>query len=1697
MKTKPLFLCLGFALICAAANLSAQDFSLSRTFISPTDPQESLLSLKARARLSLRVASSAGLGLSIVDKMEGQLAQDGRPGGRDGRIDISLERGDYKLYLQGSDSAGKKVGIQALGFKEIAGARPEAWPYIHDGQTQTLALEDLQSYSAWVYQGSDGPFELEALGRNLAEVELWKEGQYRLELSPTKEVYSPEPGRPMGYFCFSAQLEKGLYLVKFYGGPERDWAKGEAGKSLHIRRGIPVLEAGALKRHSLSPFGRDYYLADYARELLVRQDERLDINATSLSYKLGQGRSNAQSSVSISKKSKDSYAFLELIGSPSLVCLRAQPGLVLQLQSFQNFISESLSPEQLRQGGLIRLFSPESGEAGLDLSPMIYRLVTEKGKRRPEIVKENLPVVGSESPIRQRANLLTDAYQALSLFIRVDDAGSYRIAERKGGARALYRITPFESAMEGGGKQALAADKAVFSLTKGYHVLEIRSERLGVLDFALYKEGSLGAAKAATDSLEKDPPSRQASLEYRVVAGAEKETLYLISNSRTPSRNAMTFLPGGPAAAENKAAALPKPAISEFGSGLTRLSPEQAVFKNFERNQTEVYYFSLSQDSIYRVESLGRLATALNLRTALRSSLFKAKENGYGRNALIQGYLRAGDYLVELQSQGNSKGRAGIRLVKLDIPPAIAMAPGSIDRRSLAADAALLYSLEIGKADGYEAASMGLGGYFPLRLEDADGFPLYTGSAQARANLGPGRYALYSLPANVDTRRLTYLKATTSVTQEGALDAKGARTFALNANLSARWMDKEGPDLYRFSLAAAVVASFSLPGGFEASLSGPGGAVNLDIAQRGVISLGAGDYLLALKPKEKNNNLPYSLGLSTSFLVPGLSQSLSVGPKPVSVDVSVSQEGFYELWSFGMNDIAARLYREGESIALAMGDDRDADWNFSILQSMKSGRYRLELRSLSGRERAVELMLDQRNPRALPAALSSYASSQCLDSQGILLPFSNKEAEGIFEVSALTTSPQAGLPVELRLYSDGQLIASGRNSIYIPLKKGSFYSLLAWADLPLIAALSVKRLREKTLSLTADTKLEAAAAYKITSPGGLSGRALSGSLLVSPALDMACLPAGGSAFPAEAGIIWAYTDKGEARIGPLSLSAGSGESLGFGRGSQALMVEASEDARLLSAVNQGAFRAGLEAIADTETFTSVYDWSSSLPYSQGSLSLLPPGAWKVRAWDAQAERAGAGQLGLGLTSYPIEKRFSLGLGKNETLEISAGKAILIDLPASSPSLLLAKGLVASVWKGKIAQATIHSLDSRRAELLSLPASTLCVANTGIESASLRVFVAPAKDKGAQDMAALSPGKAFEALDLGSQSVSIPIKPGNPGQLLCLAGESLSAEFLGEDGRFERLDHSSQSALYSSMSAANGVLVLRSSGAWARAWLAAPGKEEESLVEQEGQATRDLKSGALALSGKAESFKLTMDGSGYVDLSCYGPALISLSRNAKIIKSVLSGGRGELHLLAYLQAGEYRVFVRPPRGRALAEIFQASKVEARAVAALSAGQKSFIGAREYQAYSFSVAQDSMVGAGIRADSDGMEAFLYDSSQNLLGNGPVIFRKLKAGDYILVLRGPDRLPMEYELLLLGIDGSRQGVPRDILDSYKSKAGSAPPGDQNYGSVEYPDDEYYEEAGYDEEGYEEGYSEDGYEGEGYEGEGYEDEGENYDGK
>src|SRR5262249_17237828 len=121
-------------------------------------------------------------------------------------------------------------------------------------------LDDYQQRSYWLEIKERGLVAIEAAGRNLADLRLWRDGAWLVDAAPTAAELEPLPGRKLAVRRLVAPLQPGLYRLPAYGGPGEAWAPSSAELPLYLRMGLPTLADAGRETFTTSPFGIDRYL---------------------------------------------------------------------------------------------------------------------------------------------------------------------------------------------------------------------------------------------------------------------------------------------------------------------------------------------------------------------------------------------------------------------------------------------------------------------------------------------------------------------------------------------------------------------------------------------------------------------------------------------------------------------------------------------------------------------------------------------------------------------------------------------------------------------------------------------------------------------------------------------------------------------------------------------------------------------------------------------------------------------------------------------------------------------------------------------------------------------------------------------------------------------------------------------------------------------------------------------------------------------------------------------------------------------------------------------------------------------------------------------------------------------------------------------------------------------------------------------
>ena len=327
-----------------------------------------LLHVTTPGRFAIRAQSPPGTALQLVDMLTGPGDRVGWPGKQDSRIDALLDTGTYKLRAFGDPAASGDTTLAVAAFTEAAAAQ------IAPGyQPVASVLRDLQFQSFWlVVTDADAATRIEAAGRSLAALKLWRDGRDLVALTERTDSVAPTPAHPMTDIVLSGKVPPGTYLVTAYGGPKLPWADGVPDEPLYLRTGrsTDLLAGGAAGRVGI--FGSEIFDTppDAARALLILpQPAEAHLSATAAGTDIAAADGADLVTADMAKTDRARATLLNLPGKPGtqrLVGLRASLGQAFVLRSWprpglaRKSLAATRSPSRSRPMAAMRRLPPRS-----------------------------------------------------------------------------------------------------------------------------------------------------------------------------------------------------------------------------------------------------------------------------------------------------------------------------------------------------------------------------------------------------------------------------------------------------------------------------------------------------------------------------------------------------------------------------------------------------------------------------------------------------------------------------------------------------------------------------------------------------------------------------------------------------------------------------------------------------------------------------------------------------------------------------------------------------------------------------------------------------------------------------------------------------------------------------------------------------------------------------------------------------------------------------------------------------------------------------------------------------------------------------------------------------------------------------------------------------------------------------------------
>ena len=462
----------------APAIASSGSAKLDKTLFPAKGNNETLVTVGEFGRYSMAVKSDQGTALQYVDRMAGPSGVDGSAGHLDGRVDAFLDRGQYKIRLL-SDPRG--AGDAELSIIQSAELNP-AEQQVVELKPITAEMGDHEQRSYWLDIKERRFVAIEAAGRYLSDLRLWKDGNWLVDATPTAGERDPGGGEPLAFRQLATWLEPGLYRLTAYGGVGEKWSSGANSKPFYLRYGIPTLPAAGRFVETASPFGVDRWLvpksSNYFRIDIERAERAvLSVDDYAQERPFATGGMRAQ----IQKDSRDPNAAVQTEGSDPrgfrLVTVERTPGAKYMLQYFDDTQQRRLDIDGTSaEYWLATLQTAGAGDA-LDPTAIVVR----HDDRTSTVVAASTVEVGPAKGWRRKFNLI----QPVSLFLRADQPTDLIVGGT--GADAEYRVEPFLIDRADYKMPPSRTSGGTWRLDKGYWTLTIapREGGKGILDMTL------------------------------------------------------------------------------------------------------------------------------------------------------------------------------------------------------------------------------------------------------------------------------------------------------------------------------------------------------------------------------------------------------------------------------------------------------------------------------------------------------------------------------------------------------------------------------------------------------------------------------------------------------------------------------------------------------------------------------------------------------------------------------------------------------------------------------------------------------------------------------------------------------------------------------------------------------------------------------------------------------------------------------------------------------------------------------------------------------------------------------------------------------------------------------------------------------------------------------------------------------------
>ena len=1647
--------------IPSAANPPAAQATLQPAAFAAAEQTDAELRVASPGRFTVEAHSATGVALQLVDQLTGPGDVAGEAGVRDGRLDVLLDAGIYRLRAFAAKGAAGEVRLEVRPSHDAA--PPQAVPA--PGATVSAALGDGEQRAFWLLVPPSGEVLIEAAGRALADLRLWRNGRELTALAPTLAAIEPAPGHGLTDLRLSGKVEPGVYRAVAYGGPALPWPDGSAAMPFHLRAGLSDALAEGWTGGAIGPFGSERYRAPAFAGVF-----RLDLpQPAEAALRV------ADQSATLTRTSREPHATLSTgPGLAGVVEVRGAEG-----QAFTLRASAPARETVLSRPGTYLVSAVALG-AGGDEAPATVLLQRTDPKQPAQIVGSNLPRLAPGSAWHGRFNLRGPTallfQNAVGGPVTLTTAGLPLGSETAGNAQYdmpadtfILRLRPASGAQgvidvtvgPPGTPPPLAAPLppdpviplGVQEIAPGQSLQLVAQSGPGLQTGLVARpvpvalaEGPLFLTQAPGDPAITVPVTLAAggTLSVRELGGADvavadaagaggAHTLTLPATDR----------PRTVVLAWRRTVTRPDIPAPPAEASVPTVVPGRDLPFDLAQDERRGFALAVAEGGLYRVETSGRLHTSGRLASAFVPELGRAEANGAGENMLLQNWLRAGRYRVDVKATG-SAGHLAIRAEPAPLQAGPALEPGSSVRATMAAGSGVAFPVEIGEDGRYHLDLLALGTPFTVRLDDAEGWPVTVPGAATALDLTlrRGTYRLLVSPEPVERRVVARLGR---VVEPAPTVGHGPHPLPFGAAQEATWREPPGrdeartPDVWTFALAGPAQTRLALADGMFGELR-QGERTVARFTRRWSGKLEAGAYRLEATSLGRNDRLDYTVKLEADEIQPGQTRSVTL---PATIPFALATPRIVTLTSWGSVPVKGVLRRQDGSEVTRVGARRD-DWNIALSRPLAAGAYRLELAASvppsgasttpqdpgaaaasdttddtttsdkgadDAEANADSASADDQTPQSPPAKNSEDAAQASEDDKAdasVEVRFALPD-EGAIAVQPIAAAEPGRLIV-------AQAAGAGAAGLTLERQGAEGWSVVALDQgaAPFVAALAdgsgaAWRARAWPIDGTRPVSLRTAALNTRAQPPGQVA------LTKPEGFDLfAAHVAVESAGILDVGGAWAaagWPGHAAARIEDRQAVVQDGKDLWLlARAAGPVIVRPMRlDTALTVTVPDGG-TVPLPSLAASPGRLHLWraEAGAGQPVFVGGAHPVAPHSAIASASAALGLRAGETGQDLPVRLTPLDLAVLPEAAPGSTT-LPAMSALPVRLPgAGRVALALAAGTGAvsdagGAWAGDAPLAR---------DLFADGVVVLVNTNATPAPVTLRWTEAPPTPP-------LTPGRVEKRFFGAAGSFDLPV---NGAGVVAVAGDA-TLDLQTADGRLHRGQKIAADG--------SGVLTVTHGTGPVVVSMAAP-----DISPWPQAAPQDTPIPAeVALQGPAMALAIAPEGPVLLHATTTAPVLLGLGDRAP----ELFAAGAEFHRA--IPAGPATLRLYSPHDGPLAGTLTLAAEPIRP-AREGVGDSVAVAPGESAAFGFTLSRKATVGVGVRAEPDRAEVRLLDASGAVLGEGVAQLQSLAAGRYVLEVRVPPDAPTTLiRPALVGISPRGNGPPPEIVQHYLELVGLTP--------------------------------------------------------